>query len=211
MMKGKIKSKSALGGIMVRFDSLYLEAFLTTVRKYMAIRGGYSQKDLAEKVNVGISTMSRFLNQKTKELDPQLIAAIVAKLNIPLHEIIDFIEEDSTALFKKMVKLYMEPESADKFRGDPQSEEVAFESTLGNEDTRAQTTAKIKGVPVSFGDRRGNDRRNNKTTGEKLAELTARQKGFLSDFLDLDVDGQDLVVSAGEAIIKYLNRKQFEI
>jgi transcriptional regulator with XRE-family HTH domain len=189
---------------------MYLDPFLTTVRKYMAIRGGYSQKDLAEKVNVGISTMSRFLNQKTKELDPQLIAAIVAKLNIPLHEIIDFIEEDSTTLFKKMVKLYMDPDSADTFKGST-AEEEAFESSLGKEETRAQTTANIRGVPVSFGERRGNDRRDEKTTGEKLAELSARQKGFLSDFLDLDVDGQDLVVSAGEAIIKYLNRKQFEI
>ncbi len=194
---------------MVVFDSNYLDAFLTTVRKYMAIRGGYSQKDLAEKVNVGISTMSRFLNQKTKELDPQLIAAIVAKLNIPLHEIIDFIEEDSTALFKKMVTLYIEPDSTDK--GSVESEADAFEETLGKEETKAQTSANIRGVKVSFGERRGDDRRSTRTTGEKLADLTARQKGFLSDFLDLDVDGQDLVVSAGEVIIKYLNRKQFEI
>jgi transcriptional regulator with XRE-family HTH domain len=194
---------------MVLFDSNYLDAFLTTVRKYMAIRGGYSQKDLAEKVNVGISTMSRFLNQKTKELDPQLIAAIVAKLNIPLHEIIDFVEEDSTALFKKMVTLYIEPDSTDK--GSMNEEADAFEETLGKEETRTQTTANIRGVKVSFGERRADDRRNTRTTGEKLADLTARQKGFLSDFLDLDVDGQDLVVSAGEVIIKYLNRKQFEI
>jgi transcriptional regulator with XRE-family HTH domain len=194
---------------MVLFDSNYLDAFLTTVRKYMAIRGGYSQKDLAEKVNVGISTMSRFLNQKTKELDPQLIAAIVAKLNIPLHEIIDFIEEDSTALFKKMVTLYIEPDSTDKESMNKEAD--AFEETLGKEETKTQTTANIRGVKVSFGERRADDRRNTRTTGEKLADLTARQKGFLSDFLDLDVDGQDLVVSAGEVIIKYLNRKQFEI
>jgi transcriptional regulator with XRE-family HTH domain len=194
---------------MVLFDSNYLDAFLTTVRKYMAIRGGYSQKDLAEKVNVGISTMSRFLNQKTKELDPQLIAAIVAKLNIPLHEIIDFIEEDSTALFKKMVTLYVEPDSTDKESMNKEAD--AFEETLGKEETKTQTTANIRGVKVSFGERRADDRRNTRTTGEKLADLTARQKGFLSDFLDLDVDGQDLVVSAGEVIIKYLNRKQFEI
>ena len=197
---------------MVRFDSMYLEPFLTTVRKYMAIRGGYSQKDLAEKINVGISTMSRFLNQKTKELDPQLIAAIVAKLNIPLHEIIDFIEEDSTALFKKMVTLYIEPESTD--RSNESSEAQAFEDNLGHEETRKQTKATIRGISIPFGERRGDgdDRRGKeRTTGEKLADLTARQKGFLSDFLDLDMDGQDLVVSAGEVIIKFLNRKQFEI
>ena len=197
---------------MVRFDSKYLEAFLTTVRKYMAIRGGYSQKDLAEKINVGISTMSRFLNQKTKELDPQLIAAIVAKLNIPLHEIIDFIEEDSTSLFKKMVSLYVDPETSDTV-GNADDESSAFEKSLDEEQTKTKTTANIRGVPVSFGERRedSNDRRSAKSTGEKLASLTARQKSFLSDFLDLDMDGQDLVVSASEVLIKYLNRKQFEI
>ena len=194
---------------MVRFDTMYLEAFLTTVRKYMAIRGGYSQKDLAEKVNVGISTMSRFLNLKTKELDPQLIAAIVAKLNIPLHEIIDFIEEDSTTLFKKMLTLYLEVPSTDKDKvGD---EALAFEKSLDRDQGKTKISANIRGVSVPFGERRSDDRRGEKTTGEKLAELTSRQKGFLSDFLDLDIDGQDLVVSAGEVIIKYLNRKQFEL
>jgi len=194
---------------MVRFDTMYLEAFLTTVRKYMAIRGGYSQKDLAEKVNVGISTMSRFLNLKTKELDPQLIAAIVAKLNIPLHEIIDFIEEDSTTLFKKMLTLYLEVPSTDKDKvGD---EALAFEKSLDRDQGKTKISANIRGVSVPFGERRSDDRRGEKTTGEKGAELTSRQKGFLSDFLDLDIDGQDLVVSAGEVIIKYLNRKQFEL
>ncbi len=80
---------------MIHFDAEYTDMFLGVVRKYMQLRGGLSQKELAEQVNIGISTMSRFLNQKTKELDPQLIASIIAKLNIPLHEVIDFVEEDS--------------------------------------------------------------------------------------------------------------------
>jgi len=197
---------------MVNFEQEQLDMFLGVVRKYMQIRGGLSQKDLAEKVNVGISTMSRFLNQKTKELDAQLIASIVAKLNIPLHEVIDFISEDSTDLFKKMVTLYKDDDSAEESTGTSNEDELqSFEESLDEESTRSKTTANIRGVNVSFGERRGDDRRNTKTTGEKLADLTARQKGFLSDFLDLDMDGKDLVVSAGDVIIKYLNRKQFEL
>ena len=99
---------------MISFNQDFTEMFLGVVRKYMQIRGGLSQKDLAVKVNTGISTMSRFLNQKTKEIDPQLIASIVAYLNIPLHEIIDYVAEDSTQTFKKLVAFYKGGFAADK-------------------------------------------------------------------------------------------------
>jgi len=201
---------------MVKFESDHLEMFLSVVRKYMQLRGGLSQKDLAEKIDVGISTMSRFLNQKTKEIDPQLIAAIVARLNIPLHEIIDFVSEDSTSLFKKMVTLYKENESTDEEEesGGSKSDDLeSFEESLDSNktQTRTKTTATIRGTKIPFGEREQERRKGFKSTGEKLSELTARQKGFLSEFLDLDMDGKDLVVSAGEVIIKYLNRKQFEL
>ena len=42
---------------------------------------------------------------------------------------------------------------------------------------------------------------------EKIGQLTSRQKGFLSDFLYLDVDGKDLVVDIGKNIITYLRQK----
>ncbi len=201
---------------MVKFESDHLDMFLSVVRKYMQLRGALSQKDLAEKIDVGISTMSRFLNQKTKEIDPQLIAAIVARLNIPLHEIIDFVSEDSTALFKKMVTLYKENESTDEKgeSGGSESDDLeSFEESLDSNktQTRTKTTATIRGTKIPFGEREQERRQGFKSTGEKLSELTARQKGFLSEFLDLDMDGKDLVVSAGEVIIKYLNRKQFEL
>jgi transcriptional regulator with XRE-family HTH domain len=201
---------------MVKFENDHLDMFLGVVRKYMQLRGGLSQKELAEKINVGISTMSRFLNQKTKELDPQLIAAIIAKLNIPLHEIIDFVSEDSTALFKKMVTLYKDSEPTEEEEGTEASGDSdldSFEHSLDNDhaQTRTKTTASIRGTKIPFGEREQERRQGLKTTGEKLSELTARQKGFLSEFLDLDMDGKDLVISAGEVIIKYLNRKQFDL
>jgi len=200
---------------MINFNQEFLEMFLSVVRKYMQLRGGLSQKDLAEKVNHGVSSMSRFLNKKTKDLDPQLIAAIVGKLQIPIFEIIDFIEEDSLAMFKRMVLLYKDDESAEQTSGIgmPQEQEIAsFEQSLDETSTRTKTSANIRGVKVPFGERRSEERRGkqNKSTGEKLAELTARQKGFLTEFLDLDMDGKDLVVSTGEVIIKYLNRKPLE-
>jgi transcriptional regulator with XRE-family HTH domain len=201
---------------MINFNADFLEMFLGVVRKYMQLRGGLSQKDLAEKTNVGISTMSRFLNQKTNQLDAQMIANIVAKLNIPLHEMIDFVAEDSTEMFKRMVMLYKEEQAADTPLSSvakdiaPEDEIDSFEKTLDDSSTRLKTTATIRGVQVPFGERRSDERRGQKTTGEKLAELTARQKSFLSDFLNLDMDGKDLVVGTGEVIIKYLNGKQLE-
>lgn len=194
---------------MIRFDSNHTDMFLGVVRKYMQLRGGLSQKELAESVSVGISTMSRFLNQKTKELDPQLIAAIIAKLNIPLHEIIDFVEEDSTAMFKKLVAFYKEDSSQDD-TVDNEPEELdqnlgAFESGLDEEQTRAKVQASIKGIKVPFGERRS-QQDSNLSTREKLNRLSPRQKGFLTDFLDLDVEGRDLIVDIGNSLFRYFKQ-----
>lgn len=189
---------------MIRFDPDHTDMFLGVVRKYMQLRGGLSQKDLAEHVSVGISTMSRFLNQKTKELDPQLIAAIIAKLNIPLHEVIDFVEEDSTPMFKKLVAFYKEGESADE-----SVEEVedmgAIEAGLDDEQTRTKTRASIKGVNVPFGERRAQTD-SNLSIRDKLSRLSPRQKGFLTDFLDLDVEGRDLIVDVGNSLFRYFKQ-----
>ena len=97
---------------MIRFNSDFLENFLATVRKYMQLRGGLTQKDLSEMMNVGISTMSRFLNLKTSTVDEQLVANIIATLNIPLHEIIDGVEEDSTETLKRLVQFYKDQKVA---------------------------------------------------------------------------------------------------
>lgn len=180
---------------MIHFNQDYVEMFLGVVRKYMQIRGGLSQKDLAEKVNVGISTMSRFLNQKTKELDAQMIATLVAKLEIPLHEIIDFIEEESTDKFKKLVNFYKE-------ESDPTET-----NNPGQENTRTITTAKIGNVSVPFGERRAEDKKD-LTIKEKLGTLSPRQKGFLTDFLDLDMESRDLVVDLGNSLFRYFSQSK---
>ncbi len=195
---------------MVKFNQEFIEMFLGVVRKYMQLRGGLSQKDLAESINVGISTMSRFINQKTKEYDAQMIASIVAHLNIPLHEIIDFIEEDSTPRFKKLVSFYKESNkteesSSSAVESDPEMQ--SFEEGLDEDSTRVKTTANIKGVKVPFGERRSQDPAN-LSIRDKLNQLSPRQKGFLTDFLDLDVEGRDLIVDVGNQLFRYFKQSQ---
>jgi transcriptional regulator with XRE-family HTH domain len=197
---------------MIKFVPENTEMFLAVVRKYMQLRGGLTQKDLAETVNIGISTMSRFLNQKTKELDPQLIASIIAKLNIPLHEVIDFIDEDSTQMFKKLVSFYKEQESADNdsvVSDDTDSAIDKIGDSLDEDTTRTKTSASIKGVKMPFGERREQSSQN-LSIREKLNSLSPRQKGFLTDFLDLDAEGRDLIVDVGNSLFRYFKQSRAE-
>jgi len=201
-----LKYEEKLGGSMVRFNQDQLGMFLGVVRKYMQLRGGLSQKDLAVGVNIGISTMSRFLNQKTKDLDAQMIASMVAYLNIPLHEIIEFIEEDSTDTFKKLVSFYKDNQSSDEGAGgDPELD--SLEASLDETTTRTKTTATIKGIKVPFGERRATDQENT-SIRDKLNQLSPRQKGFLTDFLDLDMEGRDLIVDIGNSLFRYFKQGQ---
>lgn len=204
-------SKIVLGGIMIRFNTDYTEMFLGVVRKYMQIRGGFSQKDLAIKVNVGVSTMSRFLNQKTKEIDPQMIASIVSFLQIPLHEVIDYVEEDSTQTFKKLVSFYKEGQNADKEESlPPESDIDSFEAGLGERRTAHKTTANIRGVKVPFGERPTTSSEKPTTMRDKLSTLSPRQKGFLTDFLDLDMESRDLIVDIGNSLYRYFKQGEAE-
>jgi transcriptional regulator with XRE-family HTH domain len=188
---------------MIQFINTELEMFLGVVRKYMQLRGGLTQKDLAERLNVGVSTMSRFLNQKTKELDPQIIAGIVAVLEVPLHEVIDFVEEDSTDKFKKLVEFYRD-QGAGAQAAEMSGEDEKSGST--QEQTRQQTSARIgkSGVKMTFGERRQPDNANFR---EKLSTLSPRQKVFLTDFLDLDDEGKDLMVDLGNAMFRYFKQR----
>lgn len=197
---------------MIRFNHDFTEMFLGVVRKYMQIRGGLSQKELAVNTNIGISTMSRFMNQKTKEIDSQMIASIVAYLNIPLHEIIDFIDEESTETFKKLVSFYKEGQSADK--GGASSSSASDMETLEEEfverrATPKKTKATIKGVSVPFGET-ANTSNETLSMREKLNTLSPRQKGFLTDFLDLDMEGRDLIVDIGNSLYRYFKQGQAE-
>jgi transcriptional regulator with XRE-family HTH domain len=204
---------------MIEFHKEQLENFLAVMRKYMQLRGGLSQKDVAELTGTGISTMSRFLTQKTTTLDAQLIAKLVAKLDIPLHEVIDFISEDSTMKFKKLVQFYKEDETADKTssEADAESEESGdqgfaqadFEDSMADIfETDKRTVAKVKvggrTTSIPFG---GDERRRNSDFRDKLQGLSLKQKAFVSDFLDVDNAGRDLIVDVGNQLLSYFKQR----
>jgi len=197
---------------MIRFTPDFLENFLAVVRKYMQLRGSLSQKDLSEMMNIGISTMSRFLNLKTSSVDEQLVANIIASLNIPLHEVIDGVEEDSTERFKRLVQFYKDQKSADDKLGDKLGDNE--ESPRSHSDAKTRTTATIningKKHQIPFGENPLGQTRTDITIKEKLETLSPRQKTYLNDFLNLDVNDRDLVVDLGDAIFRYFRQRNVE-
>ena len=199
---------------MAQFHKDKISLFLGAVRKYMEIRGPMTQRELAEATDTGVSTMSRFLNQQTQELNPNLIAKITATLNIPPMEIIDFVEEDYSPEFLRLVRFY-KGEDAGSTQTSVSAPSFPTEEVEGEEDqiaealegggSKVNTSAKV--------------RVGNKTTQlnyvaegdgqlrDKLKRLSLKQKGFLNGFLNLDSDGRDLVADVGEKIITYLKQK----
>ncbi len=200
--------KKIRGVSMIRFNQDFLENFLAVVRKYMQLRGGLTQKDLSEMMNVGISTMSRFLNLKTSSVDEQLVANIIATLNIPLHEIIDGIEEDSTETFKRLVQFYKEQKPSD------QKSAGGEEPPPRAQQEQRKTTATInvggKKQHMPFGEHTNTHTRTEVTIREKLETLSPRQKAYLNDFLNLDGNDRDLVVDLGDAIFRYFRQRNVE-
>lgn len=191
---------------MIRFSPDFLENFLAVVRKYMQLRGGLTQKDLSEQMNVGISTMSRFLNLKTSNVDEQLVANIIATLNIPLHEIIDGVEEESTETFKRLVQFYKDQKTSDQPTGDD-----SYKGTDAKQRTQATINVGGKKQNVSFGENiLGGGQKTEITIREKLETLSPRQKAYLTDFLNLDVADRDLIVDLGDAIFRYFRSRNVE-
>ena len=176
----------------------------------MQLRGGLTQKDLSEMMNVGISTMSRFLNLKTSSVDEQLVANIIATLNIPLHEIIDGVEEDSTETFKRLVQFYKEQKSADQ----KASAGLSDEAPRSQAESKTKTTATInvggKRHQMPFGENPAAATKTDITIREKLETLSPRHRAYLNDFLNLDGNDRDLVVDLGDAIFRYFRQRNVE-
>ncbi len=204
---------------MAQFDREKLPLFLGAVRKYMEIRGPMTQRELAEATDTGVSTMSRFLNQQTQELNPNLIAKITAKLNIPAMEIIDFVEEDYSDEFLRLVRFF-KGEEPSAFTPPAQSQAASqaadedFEDDAGQEELAKALDEGGSRVTTS-----ANIKVGNKTTKlnyvaegegslkEKIKRLSLHQKGFLRGFLTLDNDGRDLIANVGNEIINHLKQK----
>lgn len=194
---------------MAEFRRAKVEMFLGVVRKYMQVRGAMSQKDLAEQTDVGVSTMSRFLSQKSTELNPQLIAKITAKLNIPLHEMIDFVEEDFADRFIRLVKFYKDELKDSEF--DPNDLDQTTEikvPRLENENPKSE----------AIDNRTPNQRKEDKVKSnadlsirEKLESLTPRQRAFMTEFLNLKLEERDLIVDLGNNLFQYFKMKGMDI
>jgi len=215
---------------MASFNKDKIADYLGVVRKYMQVRGSLSQKELAVVTGIGVSTMSRFLAQKTSDINPQLVAKITEKLNIPLHEMIDFVEEDYADHFIRLVKFYKEEGSESTIEQDPlggpahvPDEEAkgpgpvatpagggfedSFADALGGGTAKKNVTAKIKvggktqRIPFEAG--------NNKELSikEKLEQLSPRQRAYMSDFLNLDMEGRDLIVDLGNDLFRFFRQK----
>lgn len=209
---------------MAEFRRESIGLFLGAVRKYMEIRGGMTQKDLADHCEVGVSTMSRFLGKKTQEIDPIMVAKIVAVLEIPLYEIIDFVDESYTSKFKRMVKFF-QAEAAGTVRegaAAPPSDqteptrtteqddslESALSSELGTADKTVRAQIKVGGKTRSMPFIADSENADNLLL--KVKSLSSRQKAFLSDFLDLDGEGRDLIVDLGNNLFRYFRQKGME-
>ncbi len=203
---------------MSGFNKEHFDDFLGIVRKYMQLRGNLSQKELSDLTGVGVSTISRFLNQKTQVLDEQIIARVVAKLNIPIFEILDFIQENYQVKFQRLVKFYKDSEQPEKIgvEDDTSIKNINPEPMNGKQGTATLTTeakVRIGNGPtrtIPFGSQNDNSqsRRNNDLSiGEKLQTLTPKQKVYMQSFLDLDSEGRDLVVDIGNSLFTYFRQK----
>ena len=202
---------------MSEFKRSKVEMFLGVTRKYMQVRGAMSQKELAEQTDVGISTMSRFLSQKSTELNPQLVAKITAKLNIPLHEMIDFVEEDFADRFIRLVKFYKDelnedgvnPEEITDSAPDAATQKTenktSTERRLTAEERREETREIIKEEKSSSKDRA------DKSIREKLESLTPRQRAFMTEFLNLKLEERDLIVDLGNSMFQYFKMKGMDL
>ncbi|GAB4016141.1 MAG: hypothetical protein Fur0010_15730 [Bdellovibrio sp.] len=203
---------------MAEFHREKMDMFLGVVRKYQQLRGYPTQKDLADLTEIGVSTMSRFFNNQIQDLNAHMIAKIVAKLKIPASEYIDFIAESFSDQFLKLVAFYQNEKGQAPVQPPAQNAEEGFDEALagalsGDESSSAQKT--VKGH-INIGGRQSSVvfQNEGKSAGQqlmdKLRSLTARQKGFLNDFMNLDMDGRDLVVDIGNNIIRYLRQKGIE-
>jgi hypothetical protein len=198
---------------MADFRKEQFDEFLGVVRKYMVMRGNMNQKDLAEMTDTGVSTMSRFLNQKTTDFNPQLIARIVAKLNIPLHEVIDFVEEEYADKFIRLVKFFKEEKVPDE--GTQGGGAGVIPPAPGAEGTAKQTiTANIslggKKVSIPF-EAQGQMSPTDRQFLERLYELTPSQRAYVTEFLNLDINSRDLIVDLGNTLFRFFRQRGIEI
>lgn len=214
---------------MSKFDKDKLQDFLAVCSKYMKLRDISTQKQLADEIAVGVSTMSRFMSMKITDIDEVLVAKIVAKLAIPPMEIADFVEEDFTDQFLRLVRAFREtPASTPLETGvekpQPERAQGGYKSSIGTESEFDEAviaslgvggSGKVANANVNIGGKRATvpfrsdegGRSSSENIQQRLAELTPRQKAYMTDFLHLDIEGRDLIVDLGNELFRYFRQK----
>ncbi len=194
---------------MSEFKKEKWDHYLAIVRKYMQLRGIITQKDLAEAADIGVSTLSRFMGQKSSDLNPEIVAKITAKLDIPFHEIIDFIEESFEEKFKRLVLFYKGELTSSINESDELGDAL---SSLGTAERPAQakvSASRGQTRTIPFEPDEGS-KFSQKSLKEKIEGLSPRQKAYLTDFLNLDMESRDLMVDLGNNLFRYFKQKGME-
>lgn len=215
---------------MSKFDKDKLQDFLAVCSKYMKLRDISTQKQLADEIAVGVSTMSRFMSMKITDIDEVLVAKIVAKLAIPPMEIADFVEEDFTDQFLRLVRAFRETPGSQATSSTTQESAQAerpqggYRTSIGTESEFDEAVISSLGVGgsgkaananVNIGGKRATvpfrsdegGRSSSENIQQRLAELTPRQKAYMTDFLHLDIEGRDLIVDLGNELFRYFRQK----
>jgi len=193
---------------MSEFKKEKWDHYLAIVRKYMQLRGIITQKDLAEAADIGVSTMSRFMGQKSSDLNPEIVAKITAKLDIPFHEIIDFVDESFEEKFKRLV-LFYKGELTGPLNIHEQEDIGEALSSLGTAEKPAEakvsaTRGQKRSIPFEPDE---NSKFSQKSLKDKIEGLSPRQKAYLTDFLNLDMESRDLMVDLGNNLFRYFKQK----
>jgi transcriptional regulator with XRE-family HTH domain len=205
---------------MATFHKEHFEQFLGIVRKYMQVRGPLSQKELADLIDVSESALSRFINQKTGEISSSLVARITAVLQIPLHEIIDFIDVDHEDKFRRDVRYFSGEKnilSQDEIPRDEGEDIKPFqhENTLKRTFQERRAPKQEWDAGLNFKGSRGQPLAgtmssavsNDQTLLTQIEDLSPRQKSFMVDFLNSNMEHRDLMVDIGNYLMIYFRQK----
>ena len=108
---------------------------------------------------------------------------------------------------KKVKEFYKEQKSSEQKNGE---ESVFVKQTDAKTKTNATINIGGKKQQMPFGELNTGQTRTDVTIREKLETLSPRQKAYLNDFLNLDVNDRDLIVDLGDAIFRYFRQRNVQ-
>jgi transcriptional regulator with XRE-family HTH domain len=189
---------------MIHFNNEFLTLFPFAVRKYMAIRGIKTQKELSEKSGVNETALTRLLRMSDpNRIDEDQVAIIMAALNISISEVADGVQEGSEAFLRKLIELYkVQPNS------DAPEETGPDERNEGVQ--KAQASIKVGGrsQQVQFGEVAGTGSRTQMIElQEKWDALPFKHRDYVMSFMKLDINERDLLIDIGSTFFKYLEHR----